>query len=308
MRTILIHVALLFCTLSICSAEDILSSHHQLIVVTTQDWNNVQGTVQLFERMDDHGSWKAVGSSMDAVVGKSGLAWGIGIHPNQNGQAMKIEGDRKSPAGIFPIGPVFGLASAPEIPNLHIEYLPLTPTTEAVDDPQSTHYNTIVDSTTCTADWKSSEMMGLEPLYRLGFVINHNCPNQRPGAGSAIFFHIWRSSVSGTYGCTATSFENISTILSWLDQRKKPVVLQLPITAYSEWMREWHLPKLAFFDQYKMVDVAHIIPPIVLDIRYATTNNFMGFQIYQKSAFIYAKRFLAPSERPRKSLQPCAFP
>lgn len=229
-----------FMTIFIMSfSHKCLNNHLQALVVTTPDWNSIEGTARLFERSDELVPWKLVHDPIQVVVGKSGLAWGIGLHPPQNHPAVKREGDGKSPAGIFSIGPAFGFAHST---NVQLDYLPLTSTTEAVDDPASIYYNQIVDTKEISPDWKSSEKMSSTPLYRVGFVINHNFPHPKPHAGSAIFFHLWRSSHSGTAGCTATSYDHLSTILSWLDKTKKPVLVQLPLPTYRELQTSWNLP------------------------------------------------------------------
>lgn len=223
-------------------SQDILSGHYQLIVVTTRDWDESLGTAQVFQRQNDTSAWSELSRVMPVVLGKAGLAWGIGLHPSQTSPSIKREGDRKSPAGIFTIGPAFGFAPPSEMAHLKIGYLPLTSEIEAIDDPHSRYYNCIVHRKEIACDWKSSEKMGEIPLYKLGFVINHNFPNPQPGGGSAIFFHIWRNSHSGTAGCTAASLEDLSTILSLLNQSKNPVLIQLPISTYSTLQQEWSLP------------------------------------------------------------------
>ena len=84
-------------------------------------------------------------------------------------------------------------------------YLQLTTRTHCVDDPASRHYNRIVEAVV-EPDWKSSEpMFSYGRVYSLGKVIHHNegDPTPTPGAGSCIFFHIWRSPGRPTLGCTA---------------------------------------------------------------------------------------------------------
>jgi D-alanyl-D-alanine dipeptidase len=74
------------------------------------------------------------------------------------GDPIKREGDHKSPAGIFRLGDAFGYA--PQKPDgWRAHYLPITPSTQCVDDPQSQFYNRILDSSTVTGDWKSAEHM-----------------------------------------------------------------------------------------------------------------------------------------------------
>ena len=227
----------------ICCYQYLLEGHDQLLVVTTSNWEAVQGSLQLFERSDDIAVWMPVRGPIPIVVGKSGLAWGIGLHPMDfKKPCFKVEGDGKSPAGIFSLGSAFGHS---EMSHLKMEYLHLNESIEAVDDLSSCYYNSIVDRRTVVPDWQSSEKMGAEPLYEIGLVINHNFPNPKLGAGSAIFMHLWQNQSSGTAGCTAMSRENLTTILNWLDRDKNPVVVQLPVCTYAEFQQKWNLPEIS---------------------------------------------------------------
>jgi len=59
-------------------------------------------------------------------------------------------------------------------------------------------------------------------------VVNHN-PNQIKNGGSCIFIHIRSGNGKGTAGCTAMNQDNIVTVLKWLKEDKRPLLLQLPI-------------------------------------------------------------------------------
>ena len=283
--------SLLFFT-NFAFASDPLAGHQQLMVVTTRFWDDSQGTLQRFERTDDASPWAPVGQLIPVVVGKAGLAWGVGLHPSQDGFPTKVEGDRRSPAGLFSIGTAFGFVPSAQMSPLKIDYLQLSPTIEAVDDPASRYYNCIVDASTVQPDWKSSEKMNTISLYSQGFVINHNFPNPTPGRGSAIFFHVWRSGRSGTGGCTASRPDILSSLLFWLDKAKAPVIAQLPMPAYQTLASAWHLPKISAAERYGLVDVSSI-PGIQLDIRYATTNNVAGVRIYPKAVCYLRKEAAA---------------
>ncbi len=222
------------------SQENFLSGHAQLLLVTTEGWNNSRGELLLYQRENDEENWTVVGEAMPVVVGRNGLAWGIGLHPSSEEGIYKKEGDGKSPAGVFSLGILFGFASSLES---QMKYLPLNPFIEAVDDPTSRYYNTIVDRRKVTPDWNSSEKMGEQPLYQLGIALNHNFPDPKPAAGSAIFLHIWRSANSGTAGCTALDLQNLSKIISWLEEKKKPLLIQLPIHEYKRVQDQWGLPR-----------------------------------------------------------------
>ena len=56
----------------------VLDSSLQLIVVTTPDWNAVDGQLQMYQRTSSSGPWQTLGAPIHIVVGKGGMAWGIG--------------------------------------------------------------------------------------------------------------------------------------------------------------------------------------------------------------------------------------
>jgi len=226
-----------------------LDSSTQMIVVTTADWNAVQGRLQRFERAQASDPWTPVGSSIAIVVGKKGMGWGVGLHPTDDPaqrslqDPIKKEGDGKSPAGIFSIGTGFGYAARPPS-DWKIPYTSLTASVECVDDSTSHFYNRIVDRETVSPDWHSSEQMSQAgEAYRWGAVIDHN-PTATPYAGSCVFMHIWARPDVGTSGCTAMPQEQLEPILAWLDPTRSPTLVQLPRTQYTKLEKSWNLPKL----------------------------------------------------------------
>lgn len=223
---------------------DPLRSSTQMLVVTTADWNDVEGTVQRYERANSKAQWKPVGSPINVVVGKNGLGWGTGLvaAPHAPDDPVKKEGDGKAPAGIFLLGTAFGYADQ-EQPGWKMPYLPLKPSTECVDDTGSKFYNQLVDRGSEPASWKSSEQMRrADDLYRWGIFVDHNSNPPATGGGSCIFLHIWRGPGQGTVGCTAMAGSDIESVLSWLDPKKSPVLVQLPLAQYKMLKKQWKLP------------------------------------------------------------------
>lgn len=149
---------------------------------------------------------------------------------------QKTEGDGKAPAGLFALGPAFGQAQyrgdAP-----HLSFFTITDDLECVDDPCSQYYNQLVRrNSIATPDWTSAEkMQEVGPVYALGIVVRHNTDPIQPGAGSAIFVHVWSAPNHGTAGCTAMSLENLQELTHWLDDDKSPCLLQLPVTDLAGW-------------------------------------------------------------------------
>ena len=224
-----------------------ISKCRQLIVVTSEAWNAVSATIQLFERTQGgQTSWQKVGKPFSGVIGCRGFAWGIGLHgTGEAGAPRKKEGDESSPAGVFRLFFVFGLANPAQVRFLRFPYQQITATTEAIDDPQSRYYNRIVDrAAIARPDWSSSEsMLRVGGPYRCGIMIEHNW-RPRPGLGSCIFLHVWDSARRGTAGCTAVSSAHLEQLLHWLDAQKNPLIVQLPLPEYFLLRRFWELPSL----------------------------------------------------------------
>ena len=230
----------------------------QIIVVTTSDWNAVEGRLRRYERATPRDAWLPVSEPMPVVVGKNGLGWGIGViatdDPNirSTSDPIKKEGDGRGPAGVFALGTAFGDAATP-VPGSKMPYMNLTGSIECVDDPGSKYYNRLVDRSAVAADWSSSEhMRSVGEVYRWGIVVGHNGivttvkgNPPTPGSGSCVFLHIWRSSTQGTAGCTAMPQVELETLLAWLDPTREPLLIQLPALEYGRLINRWKLPPLA---------------------------------------------------------------
>ena len=219
----------------------------QLLVVTTSSWDAVQGKLQRYERANLRGRWQPVGQSVSVVVGKSGLSWGLGLRSvHAASSPIKKEGDGRAPAGIFRLSATFGYA-ATQPAAWKMPYIAVTPSVECVDDPHSKFYNRIVDRTTLSPDWNSSEHMLLaDERYRWGIVVDHNAAHHAhpaiPGRGSCIFLHIWLNPGKSTVGCTAMTQKDIEEVLAWLDPSRSPILVQLPESQYKSLRKTWKLP------------------------------------------------------------------
>lgn len=225
-----------------------LARSRQLLVVTTRGWDDVPGTLRRFERKGARGAWARVGREVPVAVGRNGLGWGSGL-VDTGGSAgpSKKEGDGRAPAGLFALGAAFGFAPRSEAGRLRLHYLPLTPSVECVDDPESDYYNAIVDRERVNAvDWNSSERMRSIEGYRRGLFVMHNAAPPAAGRGSCIFLHVWSGPGQGTAGCTALEESSLRELLRWLDRGKRPLLLQLPESEYARRRADWALPALAF--------------------------------------------------------------
>ncbi len=213
----------------------------QLILVMIPKWDAVQGQMQCYERESTASVFSSIGDPIPIVVGQKGMAWGVGLHSFDSNRDLhlKREGDLKSPAGVFEIGPLFADRRFVKA-NFLMPVLAVDDFWEAVDDPNSIYYNQIVDLRSIPRSWQSSEQMRRQDnLYHLGLVIQHNPIPAIPGYGSCIFMHTWRQSDLGTHGCTALAFDDLERILLWLNPEKFPIIVQLPLEEFQKRQKEW---------------------------------------------------------------------
>jgi len=210
----------------------------QLVVVTTSGWNQIQGNMNTYKWKVNR--WSPVLVNIPVVTGRSGLAWGKGLHnPALNKGKLKKEGDGNAPAGIYYLSGLFGYQTI----SSKMNSLKVDKKTFCVDDVKSAYYNQIVSSDTVKKDWTSAETMRMKSNeYKYGIFVDYNSNPATPGKGSCIFMHIWSKSTAPTAGCTAMTEANILRLISFLDKSKKPVLVQVPQSEYQKMKLFYKLP------------------------------------------------------------------
>lgn len=207
----------------------------QALLVTSVRWDATDAALQRW-RLDGEGAWRAVGEAVPVTLGRAGLGWGRGLHDAEAAAGPdKREGDGRSPAGVFTIGTAFGYgAEAPE--GMSWPYRSAGARDYFVDEASSADYNRwrrIPDGEANLPEvrWGSFERMRRDDhVYEVGAVIEHN-ERCVPGAGSAIFLHVWGAPGAPTSGCTAMSRDDVLTVLRWLEPAAAPVLVQAPVAA-----------------------------------------------------------------------------
>lgn len=237
--------ALLFALFSIFSAVafELPANSSQCLVGTADGWDSSTTTLRLYQKTD--GVWKAVGTPWPGRLGKNGLVWGKGIHPQSAAVTTKKEGDNRSPAGVFAIGDAWGYAhSIHKLPAL--SYHTITPRDLWVEDPASPNYNQhlLLSHDPATPWEKKQQMKQSDPAHALKLFIAHNAPPHAiAAAGSSIFFHIWRSGgARATAGCTAMEQARLEWLISQIDPNCHPLYVLLPRTDYQKYRGAWKLP------------------------------------------------------------------
>lgn len=206
----------------------------QAVLVIAKSWDDSTGRLQRWERQES-GTWMPVGDPWPVQLGRNGLAWGRGLHVSPPHAPEKKEGDGKAPSGIFIMGPAFGHAPTPP-PGVRLPWRQATAHDYFVDDPEAPEYNRWANlSPGAPPRWKSAErMQRSDALYEFGAVVQHNMAPVVPGAGSAIFLHVWAGPERSTAGCTAMVRDALIDLLRWLDPEKNPVLVQAPLEAWSD--------------------------------------------------------------------------
>jgi len=208
---------------STCPAP--LAQATKLILVVTPSVDAPDATLATFERSSASTPWRARTDAEPAVVGKKGLGWGFPFRElAANGEPIKAEGDKRSPAGFYRLGQTFGFDANDRPNHLRLE----SGVHVCVDDLRSPHYNQIVSRAEAGAE-TSAENMREIPLYRHGIVVDY--PTDRAAkAGSCIFVHIWRGAGQGTAGCVALPEASVAWLQDWA-RAGDAVIALLPETA-----------------------------------------------------------------------------
>jgi L,D-peptidoglycan transpeptidase YkuD (ErfK/YbiS/YcfS/YnhG family) len=239
--------ALLACGLALLTGRaagfELPAASTQCVVGVADGWDATEARVSLYEKRG--GAWQRVGEPWRARLGKSGLVWGRGLHPVPKDATTKVEGDLRSPAGVFHLGGVWGYPpTIRKHPKLF--YHKVTPRDLWIEDPASPSYNrhVVLDHEPATAWEKKQQMKQSDPAHALKLFIAHNAPPKPvPGAGSSIFFHIWRDGGGRvTAGCTSMDEARLKNLIAWLDPDRKPVYVLLPKTEYDLFRGPWKLP------------------------------------------------------------------
>jgi L,D-peptidoglycan transpeptidase YkuD (ErfK/YbiS/YcfS/YnhG family) len=184
-----------------------LADATRLVLVTAATMKDSQATMRLYERTSPGDVWRPRGSIEPAVIGKAGLAWSRFFSQlARRKEPIKVDGDKRAPAGLYSIGRSFGI-----VESSRANYLQVTPDTICVDDPASPAYNTIASRARVGSKVHAENMSQVLPMYRRGLLVNYPTDAKRK-AGSCIFIHVWRSSTTGTAGCVAVPESRVEVL------------------------------------------------------------------------------------------------
>ncbi len=188
--------------------KKMLDSINQLLVVFNQPTDGYAAILVAMEKTGNQ--WKVKYAPMLAGIGSKGFAT-IG---------NKLEGDGKTPSGLFLLGQLFCYEKKV---NTQLPFIQTTKDDKWIDDTESKDYNKYVRGNT---DAKSFEKLLLRGnAYKYCMAIEYNTHPVVKGKGSAIFLHLADKIPSSTAGCVAITEKNMELIISWLQLKQKPSIL-----------------------------------------------------------------------------------
>lgn len=174
-----------------------LADAHKLVMVTADTMSSTTASVQRFTRAAPNAPWQAASGPVTALIGHNGVGWAHAFRAfAQAGEPVKVDGDKRVPAGFYNFGRPFGFA-----PSERLHYLRVAEGMTCVDDSNSPAYNTITSR--ARVGWQvHGENMWRVPEYRRGLLVDY--PTDRAArAGSCIFIHVRLPGATGTSGCVA---------------------------------------------------------------------------------------------------------
>lgn len=157
------------------------------------------------------------------VLTPRGLRFGGRIFPCSTGKggltANKREGDAATPRGAHRIVGMLYRPDRMTRPNGWAG--PIGPGDLWSDDARDPAYNHQVRA---PHGFSHEQLRRSDPLYDLVLLTDWNWPDARPGLGSAIFLHQWRSPGYPTMGCIALRRDHLRRIAGQISKGTRLIV------------------------------------------------------------------------------------
>lgn len=157
-----------------------------------------------------------IAQAHDLVIGRWGARYRNLVLPCAVGRggvgAKRGEGDGITPIGVWRIAEVRYRADRMPKPDFCAMIRATRPADIWSDDPKDPRYNNGLRLR--SHPFSHEALHRPDPLYNLLAVLDFNRPDTKPGAGSAIFLHVWRKPRHPTGGCIAFSPDVLRFILA----------------------------------------------------------------------------------------------
>jgi L,D-peptidoglycan transpeptidase YkuD (ErfK/YbiS/YcfS/YnhG family) len=185
-----------------------LGTEQQLLLVINDNDTSHKAILVALEKRNK--KWKLKFDPMLASIGRNGFAL----------PGKKLEGDGKSPTGLYALGQLFTYENTV---NTRMPFIQTFEDDKWIDDPNHHDYNKYIKGNTTASSFEHLHLSGI--YYKYCMVIEYNTHPVEKGKGSAIFFHVADEKYSPTAGCVAIQESDMDKILSWLKPNQKRAIL-----------------------------------------------------------------------------------
>ena len=140
----------------------------------------------------------------------------------KNGSSYsKIEGDKRTPKGLYSIGDLFYRADRIKNIKTKLKKIKINKKMGWCDDPNNRNYNKLV---TINKTIKCERLFRKNENYDLLIPIKYNFKKSKNKKGSAIFLHLTRN-YNKTLGCIAIKKKDMLILLKLINQNTKIKIL-----------------------------------------------------------------------------------
>ena len=129
----------------------------------------------------------------------------------------KIEGDKKTPSGLFSLGKVYYRKDRNSKPITKINTISIKKNMGWCDDVKSKEYNKLIKT---TVKFRYEKMFRRDYKYDYLIPINYNTKNTKLGKGSAIFIHLTKNYLP-TAGCIGIKKKDMLILLKLINGKTK---------------------------------------------------------------------------------------
>ncbi len=131
--------------------------------------------------------------------------------------SKKIEGDKKTPKGVYNLGPVYFRKDRISKIKTKLKTIKIKKTMGWCDDTTSKHYNKIIN---INKKLKHEKLFIRKKNYDILIPIKYNTKNVKKDKGSAIFIHLTQN-FNKTLGCVAIRKKDMLILLRLIKKNTK---------------------------------------------------------------------------------------
>ena len=129
----------------------------------------------------------------------------------------KIEGDKKTPKGLFSLGNIYYRKDRNLKPITKLNSIPINKKMGWCNDIKNKKYNKLIK---VNKNIKHEKMFRKDYKYDYIIPINYNIKNTKIGKGSAIFIHLTKN-YKGTAGCIALKKKDLIILIKLINKKTK---------------------------------------------------------------------------------------